>query len=456
MALSRRQFLSQTAGGVAALSLTKVAGPLLTQAPVRHLLAGSVTGTLTIMNRWSTPGQPALMNNLFAQFEHLHPGTTIKNQHFPNSGSTYQPAVRNAFASGSPPDLATDIAGPEVYALAEANVLADLTSFYNSTIKPRALGNAPTEGNELNGRIWGLNVDLSLGNILWYNPKILAKYGLKGSDVHTYDEWLDQLKEVMKGGDVPIALGEKDEWPGGHYLNDLVQRTLGNSATNQLYNRTVVPGMPDTPKWTDPAVVHAFELLLQLKPYFQSGFLGEASASADTSFLLGQAAWHEMGSWFIDTAETAPPDFTLGSILFPSISGYPGKQTDVTIAGDTLVVSKKANLPLVEAFLDWFTGPEIMAKYQSTTASFSPFSLGGHKVSVPSAAVDWYDRVTTFAQGAGPNGSILFNDEAINSTIYPQYIWEGSVGLLSGAITPTSLTQELEKATVAFQRSASR
>jgi ABC-type glycerol-3-phosphate transport system substrate-binding protein len=456
MPLTRREFLGQAAGGVAAVGLLKTARPLLREAPASRVKAGSLTGTLTIMNRWSSPGTPGEMNNLFSQFERLHPGATIKNQHFPNSGSTYQPAVRNAFASGSPPDLATDIAGPEVYALAEANVLADLTSFYKSTIAPRALGNAPTEGTQLKGRIWGINVDLSVGNILWYNPKILAKYGLKGTDVHTFAQWLEQLKEIAKGGDVPIALGEKDQWPGGHYLNDLVQRTLGNTATNQLYNRTVVPGIPDTPKWTDPAVVHAFEMLLQLKPYFQSGFLGEATASADTSFLLGQAAWHEMGSWFIDTAETAPPDFKLGAILFPAITGYPGKQTDVTIAGDTLVVSKNANLPLAEAFLDWFTGPEIMARYQAISASFSPFALSGHKVAVPSVATPWYGTVTGFAQSAGPNGSILFNDEAINSTIYPQYIWEGSVGLLSGAITPTKLTQELEKATLAFQRSASK
>ena len=36
--------------------------------------------------------------------------------------------------------------------------------------------------------------------------------------------------------------GAKDLWPGGHWLTDLTQRTLGDTATNTLYNRTVVPG----------------------------------------------------------------------------------------------------------------------------------------------------------------------------------------------------------------------
>jgi raffinose/stachyose/melibiose transport system substrate-binding protein len=458
MTLTRRQFLGQAAGSVAALSLAQSIPSILRTAsePHKQTPSHNLTGTLTIMNRWSNPGEPSRINALFKQFEHMYPGVTIRNQSLPGSGATYQPAVRNAFASGSPPDLATDIAGPEIYALAQAGVIADLTAFYHSTIAPRSLGDAATEGAVLGGRVWGINSDLNVGNILWYNPHYLAKYGLNGSDVHTYTDWLDQLKEILKGGGVPIALGEKDQWPGGHYLNDLVQRTLGNKETTQLYNRTVLPNQPNTPKWTDPRVVDAFNMLVQLKPYFQSGFLGEATAAADTSFLLGQAAWHEMGAWLIVTAEGTPPAFPLESILFPAIPGYPGKQTDITIAATTIVVSKKANLPLAEAFLNWFTMPSIQASYQAINASFSPYKLDNHAVAVPTVARPWYNRVTTYERNAGPGGAILYNDEAINSAIYPKYIWAGSEALLSGAVTPKQLAEQLEAATVAFQRSAKR
>jgi raffinose/stachyose/melibiose transport system substrate-binding protein len=391
------------------------------------------------------------MNNLFAQFEKLHPGVSIKNQGLPTSGSTYQPAVNNAFASGSPPDMATDIAGPTIYALAQAGVLADVTAFYNSTIAPKALGSAATEGAELDGVLYGINSDLSVGNLLWYNSDYLAKYGLSAEDVHTYQDLVDQAEKILKAGGTPIYLGIKDEWAGGHWLNDLVQRAIGDAATNALYNRTVLPGQPDTPKWTSAPVLAAFDKYVALKPYFNPGFLGEASASADAAFLLGQSAYHEMGSWFLSTAVTAPPTFKVAAMLFPSIAGAPGKATDVTLAATTIAISKKANMPLVEAFLDWFTEPEIVAQYQGITSSFSPYSLGGHLPKLAPLITAAYRQIGGYLSDAGQGGSVLYNDEAINANMYPKYIWEGSVGLMSGALTPAQLARQLEAATLADQ-----
>ena len=417
-----------------------------------RIRSSSLKGTLSIMDRWSTPVELVGMTKFFADFQKSYPGIHVSNDHMPTSGKTYQPAVRDAFASGSPPDIATDIAGPEVYALAEAGVLMDLTDFYDRVIKARSLGSATT-GAVLNGKVWGINSGISVGNILWYNPKYLAKYGLKGDDVRTFPEWVDQLKIIKAKGGTPIALGEESEWPGGHYLNDLVQRTLGNEAAATLYNRTVVPGAPSTPKWTDPAVVKAFELLVSLKPYFQPGFLGENTSSADALFLDGRAGWHEMGSWLAGTIESQPPAFEPGMILFPTVPGYPGLQKDITIAATSMVVSKHANPDIVEAFFKYFTEPSNSATLEAIKLDFSPYSLGSYSPPVPKLVKPEFDRTSSFIHDAGKGGAILFNDEAVNVTMYPQYIWEGSVGLLSGSITPERLCTELESATVAFQAS---
>jgi ABC-type glycerol-3-phosphate transport system substrate-binding protein len=88
MTLTSRQFLGQAARSVAALSLAKSSphwsageASLTNRCPPRAL-----TGTLTIMNRWSNPGEPARIKALFKQFEHMYPGVTVRNRSLPGSG----------------------------------------------------------------------------------------------------------------------------------------------------------------------------------------------------------------------------------------------------------------------------------------------------------------------------------------------------------------------------------
>lgn len=444
--LSRRDFLK--VGSVTALATISM--PALLSCGTLIKSASSSTTTLTITNRWSDPVSRQAITALFNKFEQENPGVKIKNDVRPNSGDTYQPAVRTAFASSSPPDIATDIAGPEVYNLANAGVLRDLTAFYNDQIQPRALAGATT-GSVLNGKIWGISGGINVGNILWYNPDYLKKYGLDGSQVHTWEDWIHQLQAIKEQGGTPIYYGAKDLWPGGHYLNDLVQRTLGNQATEALYNRTVLSGQPEAPKWTDPAVVKAFQMFVDLKPYFQSGYLGEDSATADAQFLNGQSGWHEMGSWLTSTIVNQPPSFQPGLIPFPAIASYPGKQSDVTIANTSLLVGKNAPWDAVQKFLLFFTRPENVLSFVGNMKTVMPYKYDTTKIQVDPLVKGSFTTANQMLAAAGTNGAVLYNDEAVKVDLYTKYIWQGSTALLTGSLTPEKLLQQLEAATVAAQ-----
>lgn len=442
--ISRREMLK--VGGAAVL--TPLAASALASCGTFIKSGSTSTKTLTITNRWSSPIAKKTMTALFSKFEQENPGVKINNDSKPGSGDTYQPAVRAAFASSSPPDIAVDIAGPEVYNLANAGVLRDLTSFYNEQIKSRALAGAIT-GAELNGKIWGISTGVTVGNILWFNPDYLKKYGLDGTQVRTWDDWLHQLQTIKAKGGTPIYFGAKDLWPGGHYLNDLVQRTLGNDATATLYNRTVLPNQPATPKWTDPAVVDAFQRFVDLKPYFQPGYLGEASATADAQFLGGQSAWYEMGGWFMSTILSQPPTFQPGLVLFPSVAGYPGKQSDITIVNSCLLVGKNASWDIVQKFLLFFTRPDNVLYMVENMNAPMPYQYDTGKVQVNPKIKTIFDTVNTLIANAGASGAILYNDEAVKVDLYTKYIWQGSTALLTGSLTPAKLLQQLETATIA-------
>jgi len=449
--LSRKEALAL---GAAAAAATAIGPAVVAEAASAGRELARVTAspvTLTFINRYSDKiGLPAA-TALFTKFT-KETGITIKDDYQPNSGATYQPAVRTAFASSTPPDLASDIAGPEIYNLARAGVIRDISDFYRTSIRSRATA-AATTGAALDGKVWGLSNGASVGNILWYNPDYLKKYGLDGSSVRTWSGWLRQLQAIKKGGGTPIVLGAKDLWPGGHYLTDLVQRTLGDQKTAALYNRTVVPGSPATPKWTDPAVVKAFQMLVDLIPYFQPGFPGEAQATADALFLSGQAGWYEMGSWFTNTILAQKPSFTPGMILFPAIEGYPGSQRQVTIANDIIVASKKS--PYWDEIKKWYlfmTRPDNARFWSQSNHTAMPYTFDARGLSVEPAIKPIFSKVLGFLSNAGPDGAVLFNDEAVDVNMYTKYIWQGSTALFSNALTAQALCAQLEAATEAFQK----
>ena len=279
----------------------------------------------------------------------------VQNQAQPNSGSTYQPAVRTALSSSNPPSLASDISGPEVYNFAKSGVIKDITSFYDSTIKPRALGGAVT-GNTYKDKVYGISTGYNVGNLIWFNPDYLKKFGIEASSIHTFEDMLAAMTKIKAAGGNAAVIGAKDQWPGGHYLNDLVQRALGSKATQQLYDRSVSAGQPDTPKWTDPEVVNALKSYVEMKPYFQ--------ATADSLFLKGDVGFYEMGSWFLNTIQAQQPSFTPGVMLFPPFKDGKGKGTDITIANSVLMVSKKADTKSVEKFLEYFSREDVASTYQ--------------------------------------------------------------------------------------------
>lgn len=405
-------------------------------------------GEITIFNRWSDPNSQAAAQELLDGFT-AETGITVKNAVQPNSGSTYQPAVRSALSSSNPPTLATNIAGPELYEFAESGTIADISDFYAEVIAPRASAGA-TAGLTYEGRNYAISGDTSIGNLVWYNPDYLAEYDIDVADIATFEDWTAAMQKIKDAGGTPIVIGAKDQWPGGHYLNDLVQRAIGSDAAQQLYDRSVVAGQPDSPKWTDPAVVGALEDYVSMKPLFQDGFLGEAAATADSLFLGGDVGFYKMGSWFLNTIISTDPGFEPGVMLFPPLADGAGDGSELTIANSAMMVSADADLEDAEAFMEYYTRPEVAAKFGAAVGAIMPYKLADGVGEVDPLIQSQWDRIQEL--NAAASDSALFNDQGIDVNIYQKYIWQGSVGLMNGDVTAEQLAQQLEDATAEAQQ----
>ncbi|QJU55241.1 extracellular solute-binding protein [Herbiconiux sp. KACC 21604] len=438
---TRRSLARLGLAALAAVSIAATAG-----------CAGSGDGDssakeISIINRWSDPIGKAAAEEMFEAFT-AETGITVKNNSQPSSGDTYQPAVRSALSSSNAPSLAVDNAGPNTAEYAKSGAVRDITDFFDETLADRSSAGA-TSGEMYDGKLYGISAGAVVGNLIWYNPDYLAEFGIDAADITTYEEWMQAMETIKKAGGTPIVLGAKDQWPGGHYLNDFVQRALGSEQTTALYERTVNPDAPDSPKWTDPAVVGAFQDYVDMKPLFQDGFLGEAQATADSLFLSGDVGFYEMGSWYLTAIQNAKPDFEPGVMLFPALEDGAGSGDEVTLGNDSLMVSADADPEAAEAFLEFFTRPDVAAKFGAATSKIMPYEIDESLSTVDDIIAPQWEAINGFATGGE---AALFNDQAIDVNIYQTYIWQGSVGLMSGDVTPEELASQLEQATVDAQK----
>lgn len=439
----RKNLLRTTLAGGAAVAMILGLGAC---APGGGEAEGS--GEITIFNRWSDPNSQAAAAELLEGFTE-ETGIAVKNAVQPNSGSTYQPAVRSALSSSNAPTLATNIAGPELYEFAESGTIADITDFYEEVIAPRASAGA-SAGLVFEDKNFAISGDTSIGNLVWYNPDYLAEFDVDPADITTFEEWTAAMEKIKDAGGTPIVIGAKDQWPGGHYLNDLVQRAIGSEAAQQLYDRSVLPGQPTSPAWTDPEVVGALETYVSMRGLFQDGFLGEAAATADSLFLGGEVGFYKMGSWFLNTIISTAPGFEPGVMLFPPFEDGTGDGSELTISNSALMVSADADRESAEAFLEYYTRPDVAAKFGAAVGAIMPYELEDGAGEVDPLIQPQWDRIQEFNSAA--TASSLFNDQGIDVNIYQQFIWQGSVGLMNGDVTPQQLAQQLEDATAAAQK----
>src|SRR5690606_6173156 len=160
----------------------------------------------------------------------------------------------------------------------------------------------------------------------WYNKDLFAKAGIEQPPA-TWTEFLDTVQTLKDAGITPLALGERDKWPGHFYWVYLATRIGGKPAFDAAYTRQG--------SFADPPFVQAGERLkelVDLEP-FQPGFLGAGYGDHQAVMANGQAAMELMGHWApgANTGVAEDPEAylsTLGWFPFPMVEGGAGDPND--------------------------------------------------------------------------------------------------------------------------------
>ncbi|MEN8907286.1 MAG: extracellular solute-binding protein [Clostridiales bacterium] len=189
------------------------------------------------------------------------------------------------------------------------------------------------------GKMYGIPI-YKWAAILYCNEELFTQNDVKIPE--TFDDLLKAVK-VFKSKDItPIAVGEKDKWPGMLVQNIAAIRTAGVKLSNDALNGKE---SFDQEKFTDSAT--------KLEELVKAGAFGKnplalSNDESQQEFLQGKAAMRFMGSWESGNMD-GDESKVKGKVVcknFPTIDGTEGDPEGfLGGAVDTFMVSKETKNP---------------------------------------------------------------------------------------------------------------
>jgi raffinose/stachyose/melibiose transport system substrate-binding protein len=363
-----------------------------------------------------------------------HPNVTIQITILENDA--FKSKLATAMQAGTPPDLFQSWGGGVLKEYARAGLVQDLSAplkgAWGDSISPSAVSLYAVDGKN-----YGVPWNLAMVGI-WYNTDNFTKAGI-AAPPKTWAELLDDVKKLQAAGITPIALGEKDKWPGHFWWVYLATRVGGKDAFAKAVSRAG--------KFTDPAFVAAgknLQDLVNLNP-FEEGFLGLTFMDHSAFMASGKAGMELMGQWTIDAQKNATPDKTgLGDKLafatFPTVEGGVGDPSDVLGGADGIAVGKNAPPEAVD-FLKFLTNVENQQKLTADGVALP--SVKGAETSIKDPLMKQVQ-----AQIAKAAYLQLYYDQALPPAV-GNTVNDSTQSLFAGQSTPEAVAKAIEDSAAA-------
>lgn len=295
------------------------------------------------------------INYAMDEFKKKYP--EIKVNEVPMEHSAYKVKLNTAMNTGNAPDVFYTLPGGYLGEFVDGEQVYPLTEELEKDGWGDSIMDSALKRVEYDGEVYAAPIDVD-ATLVWYNKALFDEYGWQTPD--TWKEFMALSEEIKQEGIVPIALGNKDQWPSTFWFQYPMLRLEGTGIVDAFNS-----GDPDASFY--PEGVDAFQVIADIaeNDYFPVGVNGMSPGEANMLFLNGRAAMVLNGTWQIGMTADAPDEFELGYFEFPTFEDGKEDQSDV-IAGVAacFAISKSAeNKEDAVTFLKHMTSPEIAAKY---------------------------------------------------------------------------------------------
>jgi raffinose/stachyose/melibiose transport system substrate-binding protein len=331
-AISRKRFLRLGGVGLAGAGLLGAAGC------GGNLLGGDKKVVRFLTGTEETAVQERAVTEIQVnRFEEQHPKYTLEREAIdPDQMSIVIPS---RLRSDEPPGVFSYDTGPGF-----GGVLADAGLVYplEKTYQQRGWGiyEWAKQRATYNGTIYGVPDQIE-EIIVYYNKDLVSAVP------KTVGELRGVAEELKLRGTIPLAFGNREQYPAGHMFSIAVSNVLGRQGLdNILYGNG---------RWDVPEVVRAIDLFF--RDFVESGYyprnvnavtFDEASAL----FYSGEAAMLPTGTWLVSEIVQAVQDFEVGIFPFPSIEGS-GISPPAGLGAGLFVAKEASNLQGAIEFIDY-------------------------------------------------------------------------------------------------------
>jgi raffinose/stachyose/melibiose transport system substrate-binding protein len=330
-AVSRKDFLRFGGVGLTGVALLGAAGCGIRLGGNKDVVS-FLTGT-----EETTVQERAVTEIQVNRFEEQHPKYTLEREAIdPDQMSNVIPS---RLRSDESPDVVSFDTGP-----GSGGVLADAGLVYplEKTYQQRGWGiyEWAKQRATYNGTVYGVPDQIE-EIIVYYNKDLVSAVP------KTVGELRGVAEELKLQGTIPLAFGNREQYPAGHMFSIAVSNVLGRQGLdNILYGNG---------QWDVPEVVRAIDLFF--RDFVESGYyprnvnavtFDEASAL----FYSGEAAMLPTGTWLVSEIVQAVQDFEVGFFPFPSIDGS-GISPPAGLGAGLFVAEEASNLQGAIEFIDY-------------------------------------------------------------------------------------------------------
>ncbi len=284
--------------GTRTLTRRRVARGLLL-APLLALPGCRSRETTGTVLRLATTQQGERMRGPFDEalhgFEQAHPGVRVEVVEMDDD--VYQKmGLVTLFADERPPDVYFQWGGYLVRKYAAAGYALDLSSHFPSPEQARYLPTAWASCRGDDGRLYLWPCSASLTTVLWYRRSLFQEAGLRPPT--TWRGFLEACARLRERGVIPLAVGNRELWPGANFAAALLAQYAGVDRYN------AVLGLRPGTRLDDPAFARGLEHLAELQTggFLNMGPNGVGTDEARALLAQGRAAMHPIGDWLVSEA----------------------------------------------------------------------------------------------------------------------------------------------------------
>jgi len=250
--------------------------------------SASASCQLQVFSWWTGGGEAAGLSKLINIWNRNNPKCQFKNETVAGGAGTNAKAVlAQRLSAHNPPDSFQGHAGKELLDYIKAGQVQPIDFIYKQYKLSRVMPASLLSQISYKGHLYSVPVNIHRANILWYNPSVLSKAGIK-TPINTWDDFVAALDKAKAAGVIPLALGE--QWTQKHLFETVLISTLGPSGWASLWTKNG--------DWNSAGVKTAIDRFnTLLTKYTNSDAASLTWQDAGKLVIDGKAAFNVMGDW---------------------------------------------------------------------------------------------------------------------------------------------------------------